>query len=58
VSHIISTGNEIDLDFCDFARYLLDDPATRVIAACRRFQDAKKLIAVAELAAERGMPMC
>jgi Acyl-CoA synthetase (NDP forming) len=31
-SYIISTGNEADLDFTDFARYLLDDPDTRVIA--------------------------
>src|SRR6201996_7409631 len=30
-SYIISTGNEADLDFTDFARYLLDDPDTRVI---------------------------
>ena len=32
LSHIISTGNEVDLDFTDFARWLVDDPETRVIA--------------------------
>jgi len=58
LSHIISTGNEIDLDFCDFARYLIDDPATRVIAGfVEGFKDAGKLIAVAELAAARGKPL-
>ena len=58
LSHIISTGNEIDLDFCDFARYLIDDPATRVIAGfVEGFKDVRKLIAVAELAAGRGKPL-
>ena len=58
LSHIISTGNEIDLDFCDFARYLIDDPGTRVIAGFDEgFKDVGKLIAVAELAAARGKPI-
>ncbi len=58
LGHIISTGNEIDLDFSDFARYLVDDPETRVIAGfVEGFKDVKKLIAVAELAAERGKPI-
>lgn len=58
LSHIISTGNEIDLDFCDFARYLIDDPGTRVIAGfVEGFKDARKFIAMAELAASRGKPI-
>lgn len=58
LSHIISTGNESDLDFADFARYLLDDPATRVIAGfVEGFKDVDKFIAVAELAAQRGKPI-
>src|SRR6185436_8837955 len=58
LSHIISTGNEVDLDFTDFARYLVDDPETRVIAGfVEGFKNVKKLIAVAELAAERGKPI-
>src|SRR5499426_3624726 len=57
-SYIISTGNEADLDFADFARYLLDDPATRVIAGfVEGFKDASKFLEVARLAAERGKPM-
>ncbi|MGE5465703.1 MAG: acetate--CoA ligase family protein [Methanocella sp.] len=58
LSYIISTGNETDLDFSDFARYLVDDPETRVIAGfVEGFKDVRKMIAVAELAAERGKPI-
>ncbi len=58
LSHIISTGNETDLDFADFARYLIDDAQTRVIAGfVEGFKDVRKFIAVARLAAERGKPI-
>ena len=58
LSHIISTGNEADLDFCDFARYLLDQDSVKVIAGfVEGFKDARKLAAVAQLAAERGKPI-
>ena len=58
LSHIISTGNETDLDFADFARYLLDDPGTRVIAGfVEGFKNFEKFIEVAKLAAERGKPI-
>ncbi len=58
LSHIISTGNEADLDFCDFARYLLDQESVRVIAGfVEGFKDARKLIEVAKLAAEKGKPI-
>ena len=57
-SYIISTGNEADLDFADFARYLLDDPETRVIAGfVEGFKNAEKFLEVAKLAAERGKPI-
>lgn len=58
LSHIISTGNEADLDFCDFARYLLDQDSVKVIAGfVEGFKDARKLVAVAEMAADRGKPI-
>jgi acetyltransferase len=58
LSHIISTGNEADLDFSDFARYLLEDEGTRVIAGfVEGFRDVRKFVAVAELAAQRGKPI-
>ena len=57
-SYIVSTGNEADLDFCDFARYLLDDDDTRVIAGfIEGFKDGRKFLEVARLAAERGKPI-
>jgi acyl-CoA synthetase (NDP forming) len=57
-SYIISTGNEADLDFSDFARYLLDDPDTQVIAGfVEGFKRADKFLEVAKLAAERGKPI-
>ena len=57
-SYIISTGNEADLDFTDFARYLLDDPDTRVIAGfVEGFKEADKFLEVAKIAAERGKPI-
>src|SRR4051794_38320937 len=57
-SSIISTGNEADLDFTDFARYLLDDPDTRVIAGfVEGFKRADKFLEVAKLAAERSKPI-
>ena len=57
-SYIVSTGNEADLDFCDFARYLLDDDGTRVIAGfIEGFKDGRKFLEVARLAAERGKPL-
>ena len=57
-SHIISTGNEADLDFCDFARYLIDDDSVKVIAGfVEGFKDAKKLTDVAKLAAAKAKPI-
>src|SRR5712692_5338469 len=54
-TYIISTGNEADLEFADYARYLLDDPYTRVIAGfVEGIKTGAKFIAVAKLAAEYG----
>ena len=58
LSYMVSTGNEADLDFSDFARYLLDDDGTTVIAGfVEGCNNAKKFMAVAKLAAERGKPI-
>ena len=57
-TYVVSTGNEADLDFCDFARYLIDDDDTRVIAGfVEGFKDGRKFIEVARLAAEKGKPI-
>jgi acetyltransferase len=58
LSHIISTGNEADLDFCDFAYYLLGQDSVRVIAGfVEGFKDARKLVELAKAAADRGKPI-
>ena len=57
-SYIVSTGNEADLEAPDFARYLLDDDDTKVIAMfIEGFKNARKFLEVAKLAAERGKPI-
>lgn len=57
-SYIISTGNEADLDFCDFARYLIDDDSTDVIAGfVEGFKDGKKFLEVAKLALQKRKPI-
>jgi acetyltransferase len=59
-SYIISTGNEADLEFADYVRYLLDDPGTRVIAGFiegLHTADGSKFIEVAKLAADYGKPI-
>ena len=57
-TYVASTGNEADLDFTDFARYLLDDDDTKVIAGfVEGFKDGRKFVELAKLAAERGKPI-
>jgi acetyltransferase len=57
-TYIISTGNEADLDFTDYARYLLDDPETQVIAGfIEGLKSIEKFVALAELAATYGKPI-
>jgi acetate---CoA ligase (ADP-forming) len=58
LSYAISTGNEADLEFSDFARYLLDDDSTQVIAGfIEGIKNPAKFLEVAQLAAECGKPM-
>jgi acetyltransferase len=57
-SYIISTGNEADLEFADYARYLLDDADTRVIAGfIEGLKTTEKFLELTKLAAERGKPI-
>jgi len=54
-SHIISTGNEADLESSDFIDYLLDDPDVKVIACfIEGFKDGRKFIAAAKKALDVG----
>jgi acetate---CoA ligase (ADP-forming) len=57
-SVVISTGNEADLGWLDYAEYLVDDPATRVILGfVEGLRDARRLVAVARRAAAAGKPL-
>ncbi len=57
-SYHISSGNEADVEAADYARYLLDDENTDVIAILAEgFKDARKFAAVADLAAEKRKPL-
>jgi acetate---CoA ligase (ADP-forming) len=54
-SHVISTGNELDLDAADLTRCLLDDAATRVILLFIEGIDRpERLAGLADEAAARG----
>jgi acyl-CoA synthetase (NDP forming) len=52
------TGNEVDLEFADFARWFADDPEVGVIAAyIEGFKDGRTLMLAADHAARQGVPI-
>lgn len=58
VSHWAATGNEADLEFCDFLDYMVEDPYTQVIAGfLAGVEDGQKFIAGLERAAQKGKPV-
>ena len=58
MSHWAPTGNEVDLEFADFARYFADQPDVGVIAAyIEGFKDGRTLMLAADHAARQGVPM-
>jgi acyl-CoA synthetase (NDP forming) len=58
LSHWAPTGNEVDLEFADFAAYFADQPQVGVIAAyIEGFKDGRTLLLAADHAAERGVPI-
>ena len=45
-SHVITTGNQIDLSVADYVRYLAERPAVRAIACyLEGFRDGRELLA-------------
>ena len=55
MSHWAPTGNEVDLEFADFARYFADQPDVGVIAAyIEGFKDGRTLMLAADHAASAG----
>ena len=58
VSHWAPTGNEVDLEFADFAAYFADQPDVGVIAAyIEGFKDGRALMLAADHAAQRKVPI-
>ena len=54
-SHVISTGNEADLESSDFIDYLLDEPQVRVVACfIEGLKDGRKFINAAKKALRLG----
>jgi acetate---CoA ligase (ADP-forming) len=58
LSHWAPTGNEVDLEFADWARYFADQPEVGVIAAyIEGFKDGRTLMLAADHAAKLGKPL-
>ena len=58
LSHWAPTGNEVDLEFADFAGWFADQDEVGVIAAyVEGFKDGRSLMLAADHAAERGVPL-
>jgi len=58
LSHWAPTGNEVDLEFADFTRYLADQPEVGVIAAyIEGFKDGRTLMLAADHAARARTPI-
>jgi acyl-CoA synthetase (NDP forming) len=54
-SHVISSGNEAVLPAVDYLEYLIDDPATRVIALfLETVREPERFVAALDRAADRG----
>ena len=58
LTHWAPTGNEVDLEFADFARYFADQPEVGVIACyIEGFKDGRTLMLAADHAAQLRKPM-
>ena len=58
LTHWAPTGNEVDLEFADFARYFADQPEVGVIACyIEGFKDGRTLMLAADHAARLRKPI-
>ena len=58
LSHVVSTGNEVDLDAACFIDYLIDDPHARAIALfAETFRSPARFLHAARRALEAGKPL-
>jgi acetate---CoA ligase (ADP-forming) len=57
-SHVISSGNEALLTAADYLEFLIEDPATRVIALfLETVREPERFVAALDRAADRGKPV-
>lgn len=57
-TYFASTGNEVDLEACDFMEYMLEDPQTKVVAGfIEGFKNPEKFLALTDLALEMEKPL-
>ncbi|MGH9025898.1 MAG: acetate--CoA ligase family protein, partial [Acidimicrobiia bacterium] len=58
LTHWAPTGNEVDLEFADFAAYFADQPEVGVVAAyIEGFKDGRTMMLAADHAAEQRTPI-
>ena len=57
-SHVISTGNEMDLEACDYIEYMLHDSRTDVVAVfLEALRNGKRFMKIADSAVAAGKPI-
>jgi len=57
-SYVISTGNEMDLEACDYIEFLLCDSRTDVVAVfLEALRNGKRFVEIAESAIQAGKPI-
>lgn len=57
-SYMVSNGNEMDLDLCDFTEFYLEDESTRVVAVLMEgLKNGPRFLEVAQRAHEMGKPI-
>jgi acetate---CoA ligase (ADP-forming) len=55
LSYLVSNGNEMDLDLCDFTEFFLEDASTQVVAVLMEgLKDGRRFLQLAERAHELG----
>lgn len=58
VNHVVTCGNDADLDILDFANFMIEDAATRIVMLIiERVPSGPKLFALAAKAARAGKPL-
>lgn len=58
LSYFIAAGNQLNVEVCDYVKYLIDDPNTDVIAMyIEGIADPDKFLHVTDLALDKGKPL-